>query len=174
MLRPMRRATRTKLALAVVAAVTFLLIFVQPSSDEKAAREAFVRAARALDHQAGESAESRESRLRRELAELLAPDVRLALPGGEELVGREAVVSRALAMSRDRRAVAAFKEIRSARVGRSRVRVAFEVVLSDSQAGDLHARPRAGEAELVRGDQGWRVQRVEVGAESREEPEARP
>lgn len=170
----MRPATRTKLAIAVVAAVGFVLIFVQPQSEEKSARAAFERLALTLAHKPGETLEARDTRLRHELANLLASDASVTLPDGEVLQGREAIIAKVLELGRGRRPVIGFKEVRTGRRGRQLVRVAFEVVVSDSQAGDLHAAPREGEAEMLKSDQGYRLHWLTVGAEARSEPEPRP
>jgi hypothetical protein len=169
-----KRSTRTKLAIAITLVVGFVLIVVQPRSDEKAALDAFKQVAAILAEQPGEAPEARDARLRRELAVRTAPDVSVALPGGVSLTGRDAVIDKALELTRGRRPVITFKEVRSGRRTKTQVRVAFEVLVSDSQAGDLHARPRSGEAEMLRGDHGYRLHWLEVGAEARAEPEPRP
>lgn len=47
------------------------------------------------------------------------------------------------------------------------------LVISESQAGDLHAEERPFEAHLER-TSGWRIHRLEVGAARKHIPEARP
>lgn len=170
----MKRATRTQLALALALLVGLLLILVQPRADERAAREAFQQLARALEHRSDESLDAREARLRRELAPLLDPAVRVTLPGGEVVAGRDAVIAQALELGRGRRPAIALRDLSATRHGKSQVQVSFEVVVSDSQAGDLHAAARAGRASLVRGDGSYRLERLELLSEARAEPEPRP
>ncbi|GMV19748.1 MAG: hypothetical protein HS104_29120 [Polyangiaceae bacterium] len=167
--------TRGKqLLIAGVLLVGFASIFVRPASEERAARAAFERLVATLADKPGEAPVAREARLRRELASLVDSDVHVTLPGGESLQGRDAFITKALELGRGRRPVISLQEVRTGRPGRGLVRVAFEVLVSDSQAGDLHAAPRAGEAEMAKSDQGFRLHWLEVGDEARAEPEPRP
>lgn len=171
----MTRKALIFIAVGVIALGTAFGIFGVPRSEEKAARAALEAVARALEGRAGEAADAREARLRHELGELVEPDVSVTLPGGVELRGREAVVSKAVELSRDRRPSFSFRELRSGKTGRRVVRIAFEVVVSDSQAGDLHAAAREGTAELLAsGLARPRLSWLEVGGEIRADPEPRP
>ncbi|MCC6899194.1 MAG: hypothetical protein IT377_09480 [Polyangiaceae bacterium] len=170
----MTRTTLTRIAAVVVAFGVVFAIFGVPRTEQKAARAAFEVMARTLEARPGESPEAREGRLRHELGNLVEPDVQVTLPGPVELRGREAVVSKAVELSRGRRPSFTFREIRSGKTGRRMVRLAFEVGVSDSQAGDLHAAAREGTAELALGASGYRLHWLEIGAELRAEPEPRP
>lgn len=160
--------------IAGVLLVGFASIFVRPASDEQAARAAFERLVATLGDKPGETPVAREARLRRELGDLMAPDARMTLSGSESLQGRDALIAKALELGRGRRPVISLKEVRTGRRGAGLVRVTFEALVSDSQAGDLHAAPRRGEAEMVKSDQGYRLRWLEVGDETRAEPEPRP
>lgn len=166
--------TRGRWAFVAATVAGVLLLLARPKSDTEDAREAFDRLASALEQKGSETSAERSARLTLELTSLLTAQVSVMLPSGEELRGRAEVIDETLAFDRGRAPVITLRDVRSSPIDARRSRVSFEVLISDSQAGDLHAARHTGTAEMVHDQDGYRVARVEIRAEARAEPEPRP
>ena len=166
--------TRGRWAFVAAVAVGVLLLLARPKSATEDARAAFDRLATALAPGASETPEARSARLTVELTTLLTAEVSVLLPSGEELQGRAVVIDKTLALARGHLPVITLREVRTSRIDDLRSLVSFEVLVSDSQGDALHAAPRPGSAQMLRDRDGYRVDRLEIGAETRAEPEPRP
>jgi hypothetical protein len=166
--------TRGRWAFVAAVAVGVLLLLARPRSATEDARAAFDRLATALAPGASETPEARSARLTVELTTLLTAEVSVLLPSGEELQGRAVVIDKTLALARGHLPVITLREVRTSRIDDLRSLVSFEVLVSDSQGDALHAAPRPGSAQMLRDRDGYRVDRLEIGAETRAEPEPRP
>ena len=119
-----------------------------------------------------ESSAERKARARAGLAQALSDDVVVQLPG-RHIAGKEAVLAAAeTAVTGNARIVTI--EALEVEVFEHTARASGEVSFSDSQRSDLHRDRRHVSVELgLRGDS-WLVTRIQLGAKTHEEPEARP
>ncbi|MBK7579350.1 MAG: hypothetical protein IPI67_04005 [Myxococcales bacterium] len=171
---PVTRARVTAWVVGAALAAGALAVFKRPASPERESMSLVERIAATLDDKPSEAPAKRAARLRQELAPLLSPDASFDVSGGPSARGRDEVIARAIELGFGHRPAIQLKELRAQSLDPSRVRITFEALVSDSQAGDLHAAPRHGEVEVEHGSGGYLLRRLTLDAESRAEPEPRP
>jgi hypothetical protein len=168
------RFTRSRVLAAVVVCAALAWVYLASRASSSSEAAALERVARVVTQRSDESGSARDARIRAELPELLTEEVTVSLPDGRALRGRDAAVAEVVARAHGQRPVVSVQNVRRRGTTREAASVDFELVVSDSQASDLHAAPRPVRAELVRGNGVWRLRSLNVGFEAPAEPEPRP
>jgi hypothetical protein len=137
-------------------------------------RHSLERGAQAVSRRGNEDEAAFRDRIRSELGLVLASDVRVDVPGAFVGSGRDGAIRAAIALCQGKHSVIGLAHVEVALDDRTHANARFDVIVSESQAGDLHAETLPGRAGLQKQADAWRITSLGVEPETQPEPEPRP